>query len=197
MALPFDAQGINRMAEASQMPLDHEGRDLDQTPILEWASADDAPWHPKTIIDPQLEAMSAVQEIAGTLQPESDSGYRPPNGSNVRAFSYHGARSDSGYGTATRRSVGNASVYSVEVTEHEQECRSFIEPSANDQPFYPIFNEFLHPPRDSRTNVSWYPAPAVTNPDVPSLECPFCQITVKTKSELKYAQLRFLHDILS
>ncbi|RFU33116.1 hypothetical protein B7463_g3224, partial [Scytalidium lignicola] len=193
---PFEASPgmmsrMSQMSQMSQVSMDHQVRGLDQNPIQQWYADNDGPWHPiKTIIDPALEALPQDREHVGNLQPSFGTRYRQSNASDSGAFPFrHVTQSDSGYGTATRRSIGNASVYSGEMTEHEPDCQSFIGTVPGDQQLYQGLGE-ISATRDIKPNAFLYQFPTVTISDAPGLVCPTCHKPVKTKSELKKHNLR-------
>jgi len=182
--------GSSNVAKMQQLPMDSTVRGPPQDPLLQWYTGNDGPWIPKVI--PEIvseERLSRVQ--SGNRNPMSYTGhYRQPNPSDAGSFQYGGSHSDSGYGT--RRSVGNASVFSADVTERDQDCQSLAGHVADFQPFQGL-NEVLQT-RDARINESWsLPAPSSAASDT-SLVCPTCQKSVKTRSELKYGARSWLYD---
>ncbi|RFU34109.1 hypothetical protein B7463_g2198, partial [Scytalidium lignicola] len=153
----------------------------------EGGSTNDAPLHPKTIIDPKLEAFSLDREHQGTLQTGSGPRYWQSNESDIRLFSHHSLASNSIYRTATRMSPDNATVYSADMTKREQDYRSFVAPNLSTH----LELSDLLQPHDARTNDTLAPVPTATVSNASSLVCKECNKSVKTKSELREHQIRY------
>jgi hypothetical protein len=107
--------------------------------------------------------------------------YRQPNPSDAGSFQYGVAPSDSGYGT--RHSDGNASVFSADINDRDQDCQSIVGHIADYQPFQG-FNEVLQQ-RDTRANDAYAPVPSSSPSNTLNLVCHTCHKPVKTRSELK------------
>ncbi|KAH8809233.1 hypothetical protein F5884DRAFT_858728 [Xylogone sp. PMI_703] len=189
MSTPFGAPGMTRVAHTSQISIDSQTRALEQSSIQQWYAANDGPWLPKTLIDPALRALSQDRAQTSNPQPSFDTRCRPHNASDSDGLLFQPTPSDSGYGTATRRSVGNASVYSADMNEREVDCQSFNEPVPVDQQLYNGLGG-ISSTRDIGTDGAWDPLPTIIFTPASTLVCPFCEKPVRTKSELKKHELR-------
>ena len=171
------------MAKMQQIPMEGQIPGAQQNPLVQWYTGNDGPWIPKVIPDAVPEERHTRGQI-GNRNPMPFGGqYRQTNQSEAGSFQYGAPHSDSGYGT--RRSVENASVFSAEVTERDQDCQSLVNHVAEYSPFG--LNEVLQT-RDARSGDSWpLPVPSSSISGSPSLVCPSCHKPVKTRSELKYA----------
>ncbi|KAG0645066.1 Transcriptional activator GLI3 [Hyphodiscus hymeniophilus] len=110
-----------------------------------------------------------------------------PNPSDAGSLHCGVPPSDSGYGT--RHSDGNASVFSADINDRDQDCQSLGGQAADYQPFQG-FNDVVIQQRDARSSEHWPPVPSSSPSNAPGLLCPNCQKPVKTRSELKKHDLR-------
>ena len=174
--------GSSNMARIQHLSIDGQTRGPTQDPLYQWYEGNDGPWIPKVIPEIAPEEKMHARQIGNRNPISYGSHYRQPNPSEAGSIQFGVSHSDSGYGT--RRSVGNTSVFSADVTEQDQDCQSLAGHVENFQPFNG-FNDLVQQ-RDSRTNESWTPpAPTSTGSDSPGLACPTCHKPVKTQSELK------------
>jgi hypothetical protein len=173
--------GPSHMSRMQQLPLEGQARG---DPIYNWYAGNDGPWTPSGIVAPSEEKLQSRQISTRNPIPYG-SHYRQPNPSDAGSIHYGVAPSDSGYGT--RQSVGNTSIFSGDVAERDQDCRSLAGHVENYQPFQG-FNE-IGQQRESRTSIAnetWdHSGPTSTGSDSPGLICPTCNKAVKTQSELK------------
>lgn len=177
--------GSSNMARMQQLPMDNQARGPTQDPLVNWYVGNDGPWVPKVIPEVSIEERTHTRQTGNRHSVSFGSNYRQPYPSEAGSVHYGVAPSDSGYGT--RRSVGNASVFSADVMERDQDCQSLAAHVENFQPFH----GFNDQQRDSRTNESWTRSnPPSTGSDSPNLVCPTCRKAVKTQSELKKHDLR-------
>lgn len=92
--------------------------------------------------------------------------------------------SDSGYGSMPRQSVGIPSVSGD--MDHCAETQSLIR-GVSDFQFYGLSPGSATPPKEEPEGNSWNNHEVTGNPDSNDLICPTCNLSVKTKSEIKYA----------
>ncbi|TVY41620.1 hypothetical protein LOCC1_G005945 [Lachnellula occidentalis] len=179
--------GSSNMARIHGLSVDYQNRGPTQDPLYQWYEGNDGPWIPKVIPEIASEEKVHARQTGNRHTMSYGNQYRQPNPSEAGSVQFGLSHSDSGYGT--RRSVGNTSVFSADVTERDQDCQSLAGHVENFQPFHG-FNDPLQQ-RDSRTNGSWTPpAPTSAASNPPSLVCPECHKLVKTQSELKKHDLR-------
>lgn len=184
--------GSSNMARIQHLSVDGQARGPTQDPLYQWYEGNDGPWVPKVIPEIATEEKIHARQIGNRNAMSYGNQYRQPNPSDAGSVQFGVSHSDSGYGT--RRSVGNTSVFSGDVTERDQDCQSLAGHVENFQPFNG-FNDVVQQ-RDSRTNESWTPpaptAPTSSGSDSPGLACPTCHKPVKTQSELKCVQFSSL-----
>jgi hypothetical protein len=109
--------------------------------------------------------------------------YRQRIPSDAGTYQYGVPASDSGYGT--RRSDGDASVFSADVPDRDQEGRSFAG-HVSDFQLFPGIGDGLQP-QDTHQD-DWNAIRDVTISDEQpgkAFVCPICRKHVKTRSELK------------
>ncbi|KAK6599560.1 Zinc finger protein GLI1 [Botrytis cinerea] len=172
---------ISRM---QQLPMD---RATGQAPLLQWYADNDGPWYPKTISDPVPEERTNSKVRSNNRAPVAFGGpYRQQDPVENGPFHFGGPpQSDSGY--ETRRSHGNASIFSSDINDRDQDCQSLAGHVADYQPFQGL-NEALQSRETGRPETWAVHLPASINS--PGLFCPTCSKSVKTKSELKKHDLR-------
>ncbi|KAF7933756.1 uncharacterized protein EAE98_003465 [Botrytis deweyae] len=172
---------ISRM---QQLPMD---RATGQAPLLQWYADNDGPWYPKTISDPISEERTNIKVRSSNRAPVAFGGpYRQQDPLENGSFHFGGPpQSDSGY--ETRRSHGNASIFSSDINDRDQDCQSLAGHVADYQPFQGL-NEALQS-RENRTPEAW-PTHLPASINSPGLFCSTCHKSVKTKSELKKHDLR-------
>ncbi|CAD6444423.1 5937cd55-9aab-4e35-9a5a-ab4f32212113 [Sclerotinia trifoliorum] len=172
------------ISRIQQLPVD---RTTGQAPLLQWYADNDGPWYPKTISDPVSDERANIKVRSNNRAPVAFAvPYREQDHLGNGSFHFGAPpHSDSGYGT--RRSVGNASIFSADVSDRDQDCQSLAGHVAGDQPF-PGLNEALQS-RENRTSEPW-PLQLPASINSPGLFCSTCQKFVKTKSELKKHDLR-------
>lgn len=164
-----------------QHSIDNYARSSTQNPLGQWYQENDGPWVPKDLTGVSEEKLQ-TREIGNRHAMSFGTQYRQLNPSETGSVHFGVPHSDSGYGT--RRSVGNTSVFSADVTERDQDCQSLAGHVENFQPFHG-FTE-IGQPRDSRTNEMWpHSDPISSESNSPGLTCPTCHKPVKTQSELK------------
>ena len=172
--------GFSEYGSGRPLPLDTHIRTNAPDPLQQWYTGNDGPWIPKGISTVPEERL-LVRTKAGTRIPlHHGNNYRQPNPSDAGTLHYGVAPSDSGYGT--RHSDGNASVFSADVNDREQDCQN-LGHVTDFQPFQSL-NEVMQQ-RDTRSNEHWLPIAGSSPSRTPSLLCPTCQKPVKTPSELK------------
>jgi len=188
--LPY---GPPSMAKMQQIPnVENQIRGSGENPLVQWFTNNDGPWNPITTKIPEnVQEERGQSRQTGIRNPMSyPGGYRQHNPSEVGSVQFGFPHSDSGYGT--RRSVGNTSVFSADVTERDQDCQSLAGHVAEFQPFHQ-FND-MPQQVDGRANDSWTNQ-AQSSTTLPSgLVCPTCNKSVKTQSELKYDARNSLND---
>jgi hypothetical protein len=176
---PYGSSNMARMQQ--QVTSDNQTRAPTQDPLAIWYSENDGPWVPKVIPAAIPEDGSHLKKRGNRSIVSYGSNYRQPNPSEAGSVPYGIPTSDSGYGT--RRSIGNASVFSADVPERDQDCHSLTGHLESFQPF-PSFVE-VPAIRDIRLNDSWNTPPTPGRGDTCNLICPDCNKGVKTQSELK------------
>jgi len=169
--------------------LDNQIRGAPQDPLVQWYTGNDGPWIPKGSISEIVpdERHSRVR-TGNRMHMPYGSQYRQANTSDAGSYQFGAPLSDSGYGSqGTRRSDGNASIYSENIDDRNQDSQSLAGHVADFQPFQGM-NEVLQS-RDTRANDLWVPPlPSTSVSESPAqLVCPTCHKGVKTRSELKYA----------
>jgi hypothetical protein len=173
--------GSSNHPRLQQISLDGQNRASPpaQLPLAQWYMNNDGPWVPKGISETVAEDRSQSRHTDNRMHLSYTGQYKAPNPSDVGSFQYP-VPSDSGYGT--RRSDGNASVFSADVPERDQDCQSLQGHVPDYQPF-PVLNDLFQ--RDGRaTDPSWG-QPTSSPLDSFRLVCPTCRKSVKTQSELK------------
>ncbi|TEY34084.1 hypothetical protein BOTCAL_0651g00020 [Botryotinia calthae] len=172
---------ISRM---QQLPMD---RATGQAPLLQWYTDNDGPWYPKTISYPIPEERTNSKVRSNNRAPVAFGGpYRQQDPVENGPFHFGGPpQSDSGY--ETRRSHGNASIFSSDINDRDQDCQSLAGHVADYQPFQGL-NEALQSRETGRPETWPVHLPAPINS--PGLFCPTCSKSVKTQSELKKHDLR-------
>ncbi|KAB8294845.1 hypothetical protein EYC80_006806 [Monilinia laxa] len=172
------------ISRIQQLPMD---RTTGQAPLLQWYADNDGPWYPKTISDPISEERTNIKVRSSNRAPVAFGGpYRQHDSLENGSFHFGAPpQSDSGYGT--RRSIGNASIFSADVNDRDQDCQNLAGHIADYQPFQGL-NEALQS-RENRIGEPW-PSNLPTSINSPGLFCPTCHKSVKTKSELKKHDLR-------
>lgn len=176
---------ISRM---QQLPMD---RATGQAPLLQWYADNDGPWYPKTISDPISEERTNIKVRSNHRAPVAFGGpYRQQDPLENGSFHFGGPpQSDSGY--ETKRSHGNASIFSSDINDRDQDCQSLAGHVADYQPFQGL-NEALQS-RENRTPETW-PTHLPASINSPGLFCPTCHKSVKTKSELKSVLTVICHE---
>jgi hypothetical protein len=91
----FDNPAWGSIREVQQLSVDNELRGNTPDPLLQWYTGNDGPWIPKAKPDHSEERRRSRAWTRYSTDPPSDSGYR------------------------TRRSIGNASVFSATIIETE------------------------------------------------------------------------------
>ncbi|KAM3075183.1 hypothetical protein ACMFMF_005862 [Clarireedia jacksonii] len=169
------------MARIQQLPVD---RITPQAPLVQWYTDDNGPWCPKGISEGITDERASARVRSGNRAPVAFGQYRQDPLENA-AFQFGAPpQSDSGYGT--RRSDGNASIFSADVTDRDQDCHSLAGHPADFQSFQGMNDISLA--RDTRMTDIW-PSHVPTT-ETPQLFCTDCNKTMKTKSELKKHELR-------
>ena len=177
--IPSTYGSLNKMP---QIPMDSQIRTTAQAPLLQWYQDNDGPWYPKAISEIPEERMHTRGQTGHRPSAPFGGQYRHQKPSDNGSFQFGVPPSDSGYGTM--RSVGNASIFSADVTDRDQDCQSLTGHVADYQPFQGM-NEALQS-RDARSTEAWPSSLPINNLDPSNLFCAVCQKVVKTKSELKY-----------
>lgn len=180
---------------ARQAPLENYTRGTAQNPLCNWYNENDGPWIPKSTISELPEGKNPRPLQGSGLQFQNGHPYHQRISSDGGAYPFGVPPSDSGYGT--RRSDGNASVFSVDIPDRDQDGQSLAGTAADFQQ-YPRMGEGLEQ-RDSHIH-HWTVLPDATISDDQCGKrfiCPRCPKEVKTKSELKlviplYIKLRLI-----
>ena len=118
----------------------------------------------------------------------------PPPPSDVDTIvsrSVAGVMSDSGYGSLTRQSVGNPSVYGGDV-DQSAETQSLILRFQQGMPQGSMSEEEEPHRQQGRGQAS-----ASVNRNANGLTCPVCNVSVKTNSEMKYVSHPLCHRCLA
>jgi hypothetical protein len=177
---PYGSSNMARLSQ--QVSSDNPTRGPTQNPLAIWYSDNDGPWVPKVIPAGTPEEGNDSRKGGHNRSLVSyGSNYRQPNPSDAGSLPFGVPNSDSGYGT--RRSIGNASVFSADVPERDQDCHSLTGHLENYQPF-PSFTE-VPVLRDNRLHDAWSNPPIPGRTDSHALICLGCNKPVKTQSELK------------
>lgn len=175
--------GYPEYGSGRPLPIDNQVRASAPDPLQQWYTGNDGPWIPKGISTvPEERSMHSRARAGNRIPMQYGNQYRQPNASDAGSLHYGVAPSDSGYGT--RHSDGNASVFSADINDRDQDCHSLVGHVADYQPFQGL-NEVVLQQRDTRANESWPPVPSSSPSNTPTLVCPTCRKPVKTRSELK------------
>ncbi|KAH8596292.1 hypothetical protein B0O99DRAFT_651526 [Bisporella sp. PMI_857] len=152
-------------------------------PLLQWYAENDGPWLPKGVIPEERNSRTKISNRYVSMQQYSEQ----PHPSDLGTFG--APHSDSGYGShVARRSDGNASIYSADVAERDQDSHS-LAGQAPEFHAYPAMSQVMsmrETPRSETWNMFSNSVPNSTS----SLVCPTCHKNVKTRSELKKHDLR-------
>jgi hypothetical protein len=166
-----------------QVQVDHHSRGRAQNRLIDWYVDNDGPWIPKSSISEVSDERQPriLQDSRLPFQHGDPYGQRIP--SDTGSYQFGVPTSDSGY--VTRRSDGNASVFSSDGPDRDQDSQSFRGRPLDFQN-YPTIEEGFQP-HDTHLN-DWQLPPDVmesSNPSGRTFVCHRCQKSVKTKSELK------------
>lgn len=165
--------------------IESQSRASNQAPLLQWYTENDGPWVPKGVIP---EERNSRQKTGNRMSMHYGNQYRQPNSSDPGAYPFGAPHSDSGYGSnGARRSDGNASIFSADLTDKDQDSHSISGP-ATDFHSYQGINEVLQSsvPRNGPWNALPSNSPLESTAN---LVCPTCHKSVKTRSELKCGAL--------
>jgi hypothetical protein len=167
-----------------QLPVENHSRGTAQDPLLHWYIGNDGPWIPRGISEVPTEQRHRTRQ-GNRIPLHYPNQYRQPIPSDAGTHPYAAPHSDSGYGGTARRSDGNASVFSADVPDRDQDFQSIAGPVPDFH--YPGMNEVLQPrdPRSNDWNVQMSNTP-MSDSSREALVCSTCHKTVKTRSELKY-----------
>ena len=161
--------------------IESQSRASNQAPLLQWYTENDGPWVPKGVIP---EERNYRPKIGNRMSMHYGNQYRQPNSSDSGAYPFGAPHSDSGYGSnGARRSDGNASIFSADLTDKDQDSHSISGPTS-EFPSYQGVNEVLHSHIPPTGPWSTLPSSAPLE-STTGLICPTCQKAVKTRSELK------------
>ena len=166
-----------------QLPVDNQVRGVAPDPLQQWYTGNDGPWIPKGISVVSEERLQSRARAGNRMPIPYVNHYRQPNPSDGGSFQYGVPPSDSGYGT--RHSDGNASVFSADINDRDQDCQSLAGHVAEFQPFQGGLNSDVVQHRDARVNDTWALVPSSSPSNTPTLVCPTCRKSLKTRSELK------------
>lgn len=178
-----DSSTYGAPSSARQVQVENQSRDTAQNPLLHWYIDNDGPWIAKSSISGVSEERQARVLQDSHMQFQQGNPYGQRMSSDAGTYPFGAPTSDSGYGT--RRSDGDASVFSADVPDRDQDGPSFAGQLADFQQ-YPRIGEAVQQ-RDSQIN-DWSLVPEVAISDDQSGKgfiCPRCQRRVKTRSELK------------
>lgn len=185
----FAARGFGDISTYSpsgatrQVPVENHSRGTTQDPLLHWYIDNDGPWIPKSSISEVSEERYPRVLHDNRLQFQHTYPYGQRYSSDSGTYPFGVPASDSGYGT--RRSEGNASVFSADAPDRDQDGQSFGIQVADFQQ-YPRIDEVL---RQGDSHLGeWAAVPGAAICDDQSekpFACPRCQKRVKTRSELK------------
>lgn len=176
-----DVYGSSNHPRLQQLSLDGQNRasPTAQLPLAQWYLNNDGPWIPKGISETVPEDRSQSRQTDNRMHSSYIAQYKGPNPPDPGSFQYP-VPSDSGYGT--RRSDGNASVFSADVPERDQDCQSLQGHVSEYQP-YPVHND-LFQSVGRVADPSWsHPTSSLSSSS--RLVCPTCHKPVKTQSEMK------------
>lgn len=167
-----------------QVQGDSQNRVTVQNPLLHWYVGNDGPWVPRSSISevPGERLARGLEDDQLSFAHGDPYGQRIP--SELESYPFGVPPSDSGYGT--RRSDGDASVFSMDVPDKDQDGQDFTGRAADFQP-YPAIDEGFQ--QQERHISDWNLLPDVTLPESKlgkTFVCTRCQKQVKTRSELKY-----------
>lgn len=178
-----DTSTYGPSSSARQVQVDHQSRGRAQNPLIDWYVDNDGPWIPK----------SSISEVSDERQPRLLQNTRLPfqhgdpygqrNPSDTGSYQYGVPTSDSGY--VTRRSDGDASVFSGDGPDRDQDSQIFRGRPLDFQHYPPIEEGFQQ--HDSHLNDWQLPPDVIDSSSTAgkSFVCHRCQKCVKTKSELK------------
>lgn len=170
-----------------QLHMDTQGRSTAQDALAKWYDSNDGPWIPKVTLEGIPSERQSGARVGSRMSNLYETQFRQPIPSDVGLYPYATPPSDSGYGSnAARRSDGNASIFSQDVADRDQDLHSLTGQPAEYQTYHAM-GEVLQS-RDVRFNDQWPSSlPSSMLPDSPpSFICPTCNKTVKTRSELRY-----------
>jgi hypothetical protein len=177
-----------------QSQLDTQGRSIIQDPIVNWYTGNDGPWIPKGISDVP-DNRQTRQRTGNRIPNQYGTQFRQPVLSDAGSYQFGAPPSDSGYGSnGARRSDGNASIFSSDITDRDTDIHSLAGHVAEFQPYQGMVGEVLQS-RDIRTNDQWPTTLGSSSISESSQHvCPTCHKTVKTRSELKYGGETLLYS---
>lgn len=169
--------------------MDTQVRPANQDPLVNWYTGNDGPWIPKGISEVVPDERHSRTRV-GSRMPMQYGTYRQTIPSDAGSYAYGAPPSDSGYGSnGARRSDGNGSVFSADVTDRDQDLQSLASHVADFQQYQGL-GEVMQS-RDVRQNEWTAPLRSSSTLDsTPSHVCPTCHKSVKTRSELKKHDLR-------
>jgi hypothetical protein len=179
---PFVSSSLQR-----NLQMENQGRVANQDPLVNWYTGNDGPWIPKGISEVVADERSPKARVSSRIPVQFGENYRQPNPSDAGSYHFGAPPSDSGYASnGAKRSDGNASIFSADIADRDQDLQSLAGHIADYQP-YQGMGDMLQP-REVRPNGHWTnPLPSSSVSDSqPKLRCPTCHKTVKTPSELKY-----------
>ncbi|KAG9241312.1 hypothetical protein BJ878DRAFT_234617 [Calycina marina] len=175
--------GHTSFSLSRQYMVDSQSRYINQAPLIQWYTEKDDPWVPKGVIPEDRTSMLGLSN-------------RNAMHARSQIICHNATNTDSAYGSSgARPSNGNASIFSADITDKDQNLQSM--PGANaDYQHGQGFSQSLHDTNGSRFGLgNMLPSNSFSNPQVlpasPStLVCHTCNKPVKTKSELKKHNLR-------
>lgn len=171
------------------LQIETQGRTANQDPLVNWYTGNDGPWIPKGISEVVTDERLPKGRVSSGMSARYGNVYRQPIPSDAGSYQFGAPApaSDSGYGSnGAKRSDGNASIFSADVTDRDPDLQSLAGQITEYLP-YPGMGDVMHH-REIRTHDHWtnsLPSSSVPDPQ-PKLICPTCNKTVKTRSELKY-----------
>jgi len=170
---------------------ENQSRASSQAPLIQWYTENDGPWVPKGVIP---EERNSKLKIGNRMSMQYGNQYRQLKSSDSGIYPFGTPNSDSGYGSnGARRSDGNASIFSADLTDKDQDSHSIAGPTSDFHSYQGI-NEVLQP-SDVPRNGPW--STITSNPSLgatASLVCPTCHKGVKTPSELKCGNLSWYRE---
>ena len=169
-------------SSARPFQIESQSRASNQAPLLQWYVENDGPWVPKGVIP---EERNSRPKLGNRMSMHYGSQYRPPHSSDSGAYPFGTPHSDSGYGSnGARRSDENASIFSTDLTDRDQDSHSISGPS-QDFHSYQGIHEYMQSGDTPRIG-QWNTLPSSSQLGIiASLVCPTCHKVVKTRSELK------------